>query len=396
MRVVHVGTGYLPVSPVSSRSVERTVYQLTRNLARLGCDADVIDVKAGSYIRDKTGVRFHELWSPTLRGSNLFSYFLKVIIFSLQLLPTLRRLVRSGGVDIIHAHSQFPAAALLLIRRLCGWKVPVVYTAHNPYLLMPPGLANKLKHLLIEGTVLTRFDRVVAQTEAVGKELSLRFNIQPARIVQAYAGVDVEKIDDFIKHCPRQENHNRIILYPAIISPRKNQMAIIEGMPRILKACPECKFVFAGAVDDRYYFNNLQRFVLEHVLSPWVEFTGELATEALYQLYRDATILVFPTLYESQGVVLLEAMAFGLPVIASKIGPIVDVVSLEEGSALLIDPGNTEEIARIIIKLLHDESLRDELSAKGRKLASSRFSWSRTAQDMLDIYSELVQKVHSE
>ncbi|GAG94441.1 unnamed protein product, partial [marine sediment metagenome] len=123
----------------------------------------------------------------------------------------------------------------------------------------------------------------------------------------------------------------------------------------------------------------------------WVEFTGQVSTEQLYRLYHRTTIFVFPTLYESQGVVLVEAMAFGLPVLASKIGPILDVVSLEEGSALLIDPYNTEEIAQAIIKLFHDEALRSELSVKGRKLTSSRFPWSRIAQDMLAMYGELVQ-----
>lgn len=187
-----------------------------------------------------------------------------------------------------------------------------------------------------------------------------------------------------------QANSDRMIFYPALINPRKNQKAIIESIPQVLKACPECKFVFAGAVDDRVYFNTIQRFVEEHGLSPHVEFTGELSTEPLYKLYQDATIFVFPTRYETQGMVLVEAMAFGLPVIASRISPIMDVVSLEEGSALIIDPDNPEEIARAIIRLLQDEPLRNELSAKGRKLASTRFPWSQVAEDMLVMYEELV------
>ncbi len=390
MRVVHVATGFLPVSPTSGRSVERNLHQLTKNQAQPDGDIEVIDIKAGSHLRSETGARFHELWTPPLSGANLFSYSLKVITFTLQLLPVLRRLAKSGGADIIHTHSQFPAAAILLARRLFGWKIPVVYTAHNPYLLMPPSLANKLKHLLIEDKVLRRVDRVVAQTEAVGRELSLRFNIEPAKIRQVYDGIDIEAIDDFMGKYPRQADPQKIVFYPAVINPRKNQMAIIEGIPQVLKACPECKFIFAGAVDDTAYFNIIQRSVLEHGLSPWVEFPGRLSTEPLYRLYRDATIFVFPTLYESQGVVLVEAMAFGLPVIASRIGPLLDVVSLEEGSALLIDPYNAEEIAQAIIKLLQDEPLRNKLSAKGRKLASSRFPWSRVAEDMLAMYKELV------
>ena len=404
MKIVHLGTGFLPVSPASGRSVEETIYQLTRHLTRemqarlaeTGSDVEVVDMEAPGGDRGDTGARFHEVRSLFLRGSNVLSYFLKVVWFSLRLLPVLRRLIGSGSIAVIHAHSQFPAAAALLARRLSRRKVPVVYTAHNPYLLAPPSLANWLKHTLIEGWVLRRVDRVMAQTEAVGRELSQRFRIPQDRMAQVFAGIDVEAIDDFIKHHPRQENGHRTVLCPAIINPRKNQMAVVESIPGVVKECPECRFVFAGAVDDRTYFGDIQRLVFERGLSESVEFTGHLPLAALYQQYRDATALVFPTLYESQGKVLIEAMAFGLPVIASRIGPIQDVVSLQEGSAILVDPHDTEEIARAITGILRDERARNALSARGRELASSRFPWSRTAQETLAVYQDLIRHASSE
>jgi len=88
-------------------------------------------------------------------------------------------------------------------------------------------------------------------------------------------------------------------------------------------------------------------------------------------------------------------MAFGLPVIASRIGPIMDVVNLETDSAILVNPDDTEEISSVIIRLLGDESMRTTLSIKGRKLASSRFSWSRIASDMLSVYRELIENTRS-
>jgi len=402
LRIVHLGTGFLPVSATTGRSVEETIYQITRQLAgqlpqrltrELGAEVDVIDIRVPGDDRGEGGARFHEVRSLPLRGSNFFSYFLKVTWFSMRILPVLRRLIRNGNVSgiatVIHAHSQFPAAVALLARSLSRRKVTVVYTAHNPYLLAPASLANRLKHTLIEGWVLRRVDRVVAQTEAVGRELSGRFRIPPDRIACVFAGIDVEVIDDFVERHPRQENGHRTVLCPAIVNPRKNQMAVVAGMPEVVRDCPDCRFVFAGAVDDRAYFRDIQKVIAERGLSDYVEFSGHLPLEALYQQYRDATVVVFPTLYESQGKVLIEAMAFGLPVIASRIGPIEDVVSLREGSAILIDPHDTEEISRSIAGLLRDERMREALSTKGRELASSRFPWSRTARDMLTVYQEI-------
>ena len=394
LRVVHLGTGFLPVSSNAGRSVEGTIYELTRHLVSAGADVAIVDIKLALRTRGDTGTSFHEVGSLPLRGANLFSYFLKIIWFSLRLLPALRRLMKEGGIDIIHAHSQFPSATVLLARRLFRWKVPVVYTAHNPYLLAPPSLTNWLRYTLIEGWVLRRVDRVLAQTEAVGRELGRRFRISPERIEQVFAGIDLAAIDDFIEHHPRQENGHRTVLYPAVINPRKNQVAVVQCIPDVVKAYPECRFVFAGAIDDRAYFSDIQTMVRERDLSEYVAFTGQLPLETLYQQYRDATALVFPTLYESQGKVLIEAMAFGLPVIASRIGPIMDVVSLEEGSAVLVEPHNPEEIAGAITGLLRDECKRTGLSARGRKLASSRFSWSRTAEDTLAVYRKIIRETN--
>jgi glycosyltransferase involved in cell wall biosynthesis len=395
LKIVHLGTGFLPVSSTTSRSVEGTIYELTRYLASAGADVAIIDIRMTGGSRGDTSTKFYEVGSLPLRGLNQISYFLKVIWFSLWLFPVLCHLGRSGNVNIIHAHSQFPAAVALLARRLFRWKVPVVYTAHNPYLLPPPSLANWLKHTLIEGWVLRRVDRVMAQTEAVGRELGQRFRISAERIEQVFAGINLAAIDDFIKHHPRHENGYRTLLYPAVINPRKNQMVVIESIPDVVKAYPECRFVFAGAVDDPDYYDDIQRLVRERSLSEYVEFTGQLPMGPLYQQYQDATAFVFPTLFESQGKVLIEAMAFGLPVIASRIGPIMDVAGLEEGSAVLVDPTNTEELSSTIIRLLGDESTRVALSTRGRKLASSRFSWNRIAGDMLSVYQELTKDTKS-
>ena len=390
MRILHLGTGFLPVSASTGRSVETTVYELTRHLVQANIDVDIVDIKTNDS-RGDTAVNFHEVGVPPLKGTNIFSYFLKIIWFSLRLFPVLNRLTRNSEISIIHAHSQFPAAVALLACRISHRKVPVVYTAHNPYLLAAPGIANRLKHTLIEGWVLRSVDRVIAQTDTVGKELVERFRVSPQKIAQVFAGIDIEGIDAFIRQHPHNGSGRFTVLCPAVINPRKNQLAVVESIPAVVKNCPGCRFVFAGAIDDRAYYEKIERVIKEQDLSDYVTFTGQVPLEELYQQYRDATALVFPTHYETQGKVLIEAMAFGLPVIASRIGPIMDVVSLQKGSAVLFEPDDTEELTAAIRKVLEDESMRASLSVLGRKLASSRFSWSRIASDMLSVYRELVQ-----
>ncbi len=82
MRVVHIGTGHLPISPDSSRSVERSLHLLTSNLARHGCDVDIIDIKGDHGGASDARVSYHEVRQQPLAGRNVLSYFLKLILYS--------------------------------------------------------------------------------------------------------------------------------------------------------------------------------------------------------------------------------------------------------------------------------------------------------------------------
>ena len=88
---------------------------------------------------------------------------------------------------------------------------------------------------------------------------------------------------------------------------------------------------------------------------------------------------------------LIEAMAFGLPVIASSIEPVSDVVNLNPGSGILIEPFDHDGLAQAIISLLQDRSLRQSMSARARELAA-RFSWERIAEQTLSLYRNIVDK----
>ncbi len=391
MRAVHIATGAVPAPPTAAGAVEKIIYRLTRCLPELGCNVDVIDIAAEVHRKLETDVTYHEVWNPPLADSGFIRHVLRITIFAVLATLRLRRLVKSKEIDLIHTHSQFPAAGILAARKLFRWRIPVVHTTHNSYIVMRPTTANRLRHIL-EVMVFKKADHLIALTNVVAQQLVLKFGVDPKRITQIPNGVEVDDIFEFVESNPGNYSDTSIkaVLYPAKICPRKNQLALVQAIPRVLNAYPDTRFIFAGFIEERSYFDTISKFVAANNLSAYVQFTGELATEPLYKEYQEATVFVFPTLYETQGVVLLEAMAFGLPVVASRIGPIEDVVNLEEGSAILIDPNNPDDIADAIIRLLGDESLRQELSAKGKDLATHRFRWSQIAKETLVLYEKLV------
>jgi len=374
VKVVHIATGACSVPPAGAGGVENVIYFLTRRLSELGCDVGVIDVKAEVHEGLQSGVTFYECWDPPLAEKVWLRHAIRVWVFAILAIFKLWHLVRNKNVDIIHTHNQFSA--------------PHVHTIHNQDLVICPTLVNRLKHVL-EVIVLKKATHIVALTDTVRRQLVSGFNVDAAKVTLLPSGVEVEDIARFVASNPCQTSHDKVVLCPARICPRKNQLALLKAVPEVLDGYPETRFVFVGPIEDGSYANTLKRFVLDKGLSHAVAFTGEVSREYLYHLYQSATIFVLPTLYETQGLVVIEAMAFGLPVVASRIGPIEDIVRLGEGGAILIDPCSQKEIVSAIIRLLEDEGLRQELSARGKRLVSGRLAWGQIARETLNLYAKL-------
>ncbi len=116
-----------------------------------------------------------------------------------------------------------------------------------------------------------------------------------------------------------------------------------------------------------------------------VRFLGFIPFDTLRVFHELATAFVFPSLYEGFGLPPLEAMASGTPVIASAVSSLPEVVG---GAAMLVNPENVFDIARGITEVLLNSELREEMIRKGR-LQAARFSWARTAEEVLKVYEEL-------
>ncbi len=129
----------------------------------------------------------------------------------------------------------------------------------------------------------------------------------------------------------------------------------------------------------------MRRAVIHSRVEHCVRFLGFIPLETLRVFHELATAFVFPSLYEGFGLPPLEAMASGTPVIASAVSSLPEVVG---GAAMLVNPENVFDIARGITEVLLNDELRQELTASGRRQAA-KFSWARTAGEVLKLYEEL-------
>ncbi|MBM7860649.1 glycosyltransferase [Lentzea nigeriaca] len=117
-----------------------------------------------------------------------------------------------------------------------------------------------------------------------------------------------------------------------------------------------------------------------------VVFVGAVAHSAMAALVRSADAVVCAPLYEPSGAVAIEAMACGVPVVATAVGALADVV-VNGVTGLLVPPGEPDSLSRALRSLLLDDTLRNEFAVAGRDRVAARYSWSRVAEDVLRVYA---------
>ncbi|HEY4084450.1 MAG TPA: glycosyltransferase family 1 protein [Bryobacteraceae bacterium] len=182
------------------------------------------------------------------------------------------------------------------------------------------------------------------------------------------------------------------LLYAGSIRPQKNIPRLIEAFAVVRQKLEahggykDLRLIVIG--DDISRYPDVRRAMIQCRVEQSVRFLGFVPLDTLRTFHELATAFVFPSLYEGFGLPPLEAMAAGTPVIASQVSSLPEVVG---GAAMLVNPENVFDIARGITEVLLNAELREDLITRGRRQAA-RFSWARTAREVLGVYRESVYK----
>ena len=288
--------------------------------------------------------------------------------------------------DIVHAQGSFApySTAAALVRN----KYPTLLTMHGI-------LAKELKfhkginfifilfiHKPNEKFVVAKIPNIVVVTPYV-KDLFCRHCDTKSNIYVTSNGVDNEYFEIGVA-----ENPNTL-LFVGLISPRKGLLDLVKAMKIIIERIQDVKLNIVGSIESKKYSDILNEYVKTNKLKGNVNFTGYLSEAELKQKYREATLFVLPSYEESQGIVLLEAMACGKPVVASNVGGIPFVV--EEGkTGLLFESGNVEDLADKIMTILKNEELGEKMGEAGRERAKE-FTWDKIAERTVEVYKEILK-----
>lgn len=165
--------------------------------------------------------------------------------------------------------------------------------------------------------------------------------------------------------------------------PEKGAQHILDAAPEILRKRPDTKFLIVG---KGFYLDALKTKAAQLGISHRVSFTGFVDEETLVKIYNVADCACFPSLYEPFGIVALEAMAAGVPVVTSDVGGFREVVK-HEVDGLWTYAGNPSSVAWGITRVFQDASAASALVKNGYKKAKELYSWDKIAETMKGVYA---------
>ena len=298
----------------------------------------------------------------------------------------IRMLARELHADILHPQGyKSDVYAYASARRLhCG----LVATSHN----WPSRHPKMRAYAALDRFLLRKFDRVVVVADQVRRRL-LRSGVADAKICSIANGIDAERFRA-AKPVLREELGvtGPLIGYVGRLSTEKGGNTLLHAAERVLQAAPGASFVFVGDGPCR---NSWELLASELGIRERVTFTGARAD--MPEVYASFDLMVLPSQVEAMPMCLLEAMAAGKPVVASAVGSVPKVVSPEE-TGLLVDPGNPDQLAHSILRVLGDYEFARSMGSAAREVVVKRHSAQVMARKYHDIYEQVAaqrQKAHS-
>jgi len=389
MRICRVATGAEPVPSTRGAGVESTVHHLSVAQAALGHDVTVIDVQSEE--RPSVPYRVAELpfRFPAERRNPLI-HALRQLRFQRRVLRTLKELLGEERYDVVHFHSQFAAAAGLGVASRLG--ALAVFSSHNPVWASPRHCRSRLQRAIyiMEMLSLRRADGVIADSGAVAQNLFAYLGVPAEKLRAVPIGVDAAYLAETA--VPREFRRRfapdgaPIVLNVARIAPYKNQLGLVLAMRHVLDVMPEARLLLVGQTEDESYAAKVRNAAQKLGAGDRCLLPGVVPAEDLRRLYAVCDLFVLPSLWESQGLSVLEAMAAAKPVIASDIGPVRE--NVPEDAGVLVPPGDQVAMAAAIVDLLREPGRAEAMGRRGRGFVEAERRWERMAELTLDAYAQ--------
>jgi glycogen synthase len=296
--------------------------------------------------------------------------------------------------EVVHTHTWYANMAGVWAKRLYGVKtVATVHTLEpqRPWKAEQLGPGGYELSTWLERTGLRDCDHVIAVSEAIKKDLINIYGINDSRIAVIPNGIDVEKYTPTHKPAVIEKYGIKrpYVLFVGRLSRQKGIFDLLRAARYLRK---DAQIVLlTGKADTSELVNELNNAIksLRHAGKNILWVNRVVPEDELISLYSYARVFVCPSVYEPFGIINLEAMACGVPVVASRVGGIPEVV-MDEVTGTLVPPGEPKQLADAVNVLLDDEELARAMGKAGRERVERAFSWEAIAEKTLEVYESIL------
>lgn len=314
--------------------------------------------------------------------------------------------LRENNVSLIHVHVQHRLGGIArTVARLK--RVPYVVSLHGGYFTLPEDQMEKMKApfagkvewgkifgaLLGSRRVLQDADGILCVGQSEYEEVRKRYPNK--RVFQMPNGVDVQRFAQADGSAFRTafgyDTDDKLVLCVSRIDSQKNQVGLVRAFSRFAQMHPAHKLVLIGPVSVDAYREEVVAEIAHLKLSDNIRLIDGLRPDdpLLPSAYKASEMFVLPSVHEPFGIVVLEAWAAGIPVIASRVGGIPGI-AVDRKTALLAEPGSEDDLVEKMEELAADGELRAELVGHAFRTVESKFGWPAIAEQLCSIYNELL------
>lgn len=372
------------------------VHQLAVNLSRLGIDVHVVtkDVEDAPDYEEADGVKIHRvpLYAPQIPQEDWVSWTLQ---FNVALLERAVPLIneRIGKVHVIHAHDWLVAHAGIALKH--AYRIPLVATIHATEYgrhqgHIPEGMSRIIHQ--VEWWLTYESVRTITCSNYMRDEVERIFELPDDKITIIPNGIeyDLFKIDHDLERLRRQFVYpdSRMVFFVGRLVYEKGVQTVIEAMPKVLEEVPDLCFLVAGTGP---HARALQIMIEELGLGQKIKMLGFVEADFLAKFYKCADITVVPSIYEPFGMVVLEAMVAGSPVIVADTGGLKEIVVHEE-TGLCFKPGNPDSLAQAMIRVLKNDGLARQLTMDAQRFIGEKYNWGRIARHTMEVYRRSIRE----
>ena len=320
--------------------------------------------------------------------------FPEPLTFSLRARRELRS--RRGQFDVVHDNQCLGYGILGLVRD--GW--PLVATVHHPItvdraldLAQAPDRRRRLAlrrwygFVRMQKRVVRRLPRILTVSESSAADICSQMGARREQLAVVPVGVDTALFRP-LPHVRRKPG--RLLTTASADVPLKGLLPLLEAVAKV-RTERDAELVIVGRPRaDSHVPATIERLGLEGA----VTLAGVVDATRLVELYAEAEVAVVPSLYEGFSLPAIEAMACGVPLVATTGGALPEVVGRDGSTALLVPPGDPGALAAAIVRALDDPRVRRRVGAAGRVRVLERYSWRVTAQATVAEYRAAIRRNH--